>query len=60
LAIQSNPQISANIINGNARVSIGVIHVIDALLYPYASQDITLILDKYSNVNTPGAPAFRY
>ena len=58
LSLQSNPQVSASIINGNARVSNGVIHVVDALLFPYASSDITAILDKYSNMNSAESPAF--
>ncbi len=60
LTLQRNPQIVGSIINGNDRVSNGVIHVVDTLLFPYQSSDITTVLDRYSALNTPGTPAFRY
>lgn len=58
LALQRNPQIVGSITNGNDRVSNGVIHVVDTLLFPYQSSDITTVLDRYSALNTPGTPAF--
>jgi hypothetical protein len=55
----SNPSIRTNIVNGDARVSNGVIHIVDQLLTQTVSADITSLLDRYSNANAPGSPAFR-
>jgi hypothetical protein len=59
LKFSSNPAIRTTVVNGNSRVSNGVIHIVDKPLSLIASSDITTILDKYSTLNSPGSPAFR-
>jgi hypothetical protein len=56
--VVSNPAIRTTIVNGNSRVSNGVIHIVDKPITQLSTSDITVILDKYSNVNNAGSPAF--
>jgi uncharacterized surface protein with fasciclin (FAS1) repeats len=58
LSLQSNPSIRATIVNGNDLVSNGVIHIVDKPLTLFTTRDITGLLEKYSNMNGPGQPAF--
>ena len=51
--------IRTTILNGNDRVSNGVIHIVDRAITSLESTDITSMIEKYSRVNTPGSPAFK-
>lgn len=46
LSLQTNPTLSTRIINGNNRVSNGVVHIVDRVLVPFIQQDINFLLDK--------------
>ena len=51
--------IRATIINGNDKVSNGVIHIIDRAITSLESNDITTMIEKLSRYDNPGSPAFR-
>lgn len=56
--LASNQAIRTTIVNGNSRVSNGVIHIVDRALTDVSSSDITSLLDKFSTQNTANSPAF--
>jgi len=56
--LQLNQAVKSTIINGNDLASNGVIHVVDKPLTLITPLDVTLLLEKYSNVNSPSSPAF--
>ena len=58
LHLSSNPSIRTSVINGNSRVSNGVIHIVDRALTAVSSSDITGLLERYSSQNMPNQPAF--
>jgi hypothetical protein len=52
LSVQSNPSLSTRIINGNHRVSNGVVHIVDRVLVPFILQDINFLLDKLAQTQS--------
>ena len=58
LHMVGNEAIRTRIVNGNSRVSNGVVHVVDRLLTSTAFVNIATLLERYSSQNMPNQPAF--
>ena len=59
LKSQSNSMIRTTIINGNDKVSNGVIHIVDRAITTMESYDITSLIEKSANYDQPGSPRFK-
>lgn len=58
LHLSGNEAIRTKIVNGNSRVSNGVVHIVDRALTTASVSDITILLERYSSQNMPNQPAF--
>ncbi|RNA17339.1 adhesin [Brachionus plicatilis] len=58
LHLSGNEAVRTRIVNGNSRVSNGVVHIVDRVLSLTGVMDITAFLERYSAQNMPNQPAF--